>query len=121
MLYFLSKQFESPFTNELPKKEFSATLLAKGKSLYTRKTASARDQPSAGILLNNEMDDFSIPGQANGFGLEPSPANFIRPGKRPLSSMSPLILWDDSGLRLVVGAGGGPRIISAVLTTIYRW
>lgn len=66
------------------------------------------------------MDDFSTPGHANGYGLEPSPANFIRPGKKPLSSMSPLILWDDSGLRLVVGAGGGPRIISAVLTTIYR-
>lgn len=66
------------------------------------------------------MDDFSTPGHANAYGLEPSSANFIRPGKKPLSSMSPIILWDDSGLRLVVGAGGGPRIISAVLTTIYR-
>ena len=97
-------------------------VLAKFQGSYSH-TCCNKDplrRPPAGILLNNEMDDFSTPGQANGYGLEPSPANFIRPGKKPLSSMSPLILWDDSGLRLVVGAGGGPRIISAVLTTVYR-
>lgn len=68
------------------------------------------------------MDDFSTPGQDNTYGLAPSKANFIRPGKKPLSSMSPTMLAEPNGgpLRIVVGASGGPRIVSAVLTTILR-
>lgn len=46
----------------------------------------------AGLLLNNQMDDFSTPEQANAYDVEPSVANYIRPGKKPLSSMSPSIL-----------------------------
>ena len=46
----------------------------------------------AGLILNNQMDDFSTPNQPNAYGLEPSEANFIRPGKKPLSSMSPMII-----------------------------
>lgn len=67
------------------------------------------------------MDDFSTPGMGNSLGLSPSISNFIRPGKRPLSSMVPTILADEQGVRVVVGAGGGPRIISAVLSTIIRY
>jgi len=68
------------------------------------------------------MDDFSTPDQENVYGLAPRAPNFIRPGKKPLSSMSPTLLQDSQG-RLVgaLGASGGPRIITAVLQTIIRY
>jgi gamma-glutamyltranspeptidase / glutathione hydrolase len=69
-----------------------------------------------GVLLNNEMDDFTTaPGVPNTYGLIQGPANEIRPGKRPLSSMSPTIVTRDGKLFLVVGSPGGPRIITTVL------
>jgi gamma-glutamyltranspeptidase/glutathione hydrolase/leukotriene-C4 hydrolase len=70
--------------------------------------------PSTGILLNNEMDDFSSPGVSNGYGLAPSEANYIAPRKRPLSSMSPTVVLDKNGrVFAVAGASGGPRIITS--------
>ena len=71
--------------------------------------------PSTGVVLNNEMDDFSTPGAPNGYGLAPSVANFPAPGKRPLSSMSPTIVVDPVAGAVVAAAGasGGPRIITA--------
>jgi gamma-glutamyltranspeptidase/glutathione hydrolase len=68
-----------------------------------------------GFFLNNEMDDFlTQPGRANAFGLAQAEANLPGPRKRPLSSMSPTIILDHRGdVDLVVGASGGPRIISA--------
>ena len=61
------------------------------------------------------MDDFSTPGLVNFFGLRPSVSNYIKPGKRPMSSMSPLIILDEiNSVRLVLGASGGSRIITAV-------
>ena len=71
--------------------------------------------PSTGVVLNNEMDDFSTPGAPNGYGLAPSVANFPAPGKRPLSSMSPTIVVDPGAGATVAAAGasGGPRIITA--------
>ena len=73
-----------------------------------------------GVVLNNEMDDFSAaPGVPNYFGLVGTQANAIAPGKRPLSSMSPTILLDPRGRpALVVGASGGGRIISSTLQAI---
>lgn len=79
---------------------------------------------STGIILNNEMDDFSLPNRSNSFGFPPAPANFIRPGKRPLSSITPIIATrkDKVGREKVVfatGAAGGSRIVSA--TTQVAW
>ncbi|KAI1431958.1 gamma-glutamyltransferase [Xylaria sp. CBS 124048] len=78
--------------------------------------------PETGVILNNEMNDFSIPGQRNEFGFEPSPANFIRAGKRPLSSVTPLIIEEkDTGrLYAVLGAAGGSRIISSTTQVAWR-
>ena len=74
----------------------------------------------AGFLLNNEMDDFSSkPGQQNTYGLIGYSANSIQPSKRPLSSMTPSLVIDKEGNRMMtIGAAGGSRIITAVLQTI---
>lgn len=67
-----------------------------------------------GILLNDEMDDFSVkPGVANAFGLVGGDANAVAPGKRPLSSMSPTFVRSADGV-LILGTPGGSRIISMV-------
>lgn len=72
-----------------------------------------------GILLNNEMDDFtSKPGVANLYGLVQGEANAIEPKKTPLSSMSPTIVTKDGKLFMVIGSPGGARIITITLETI---
>jgi gamma-glutamyltranspeptidase/glutathione hydrolase len=72
--------------------------------------------PGTGVVLNDEMDDFSVqPGVPNAFGLVGGEANAIAPGKRPLSSMSPTIVCKEGKPVIALGAAGGPRIISAVL------
>jgi gamma-glutamyltranspeptidase / glutathione hydrolase len=75
--------------------------------------------PGTGVLMNNQMDDFSAqPGVANHFGLVGAQANAIAPGKRPLSSMSPAIVLKDNRPILAIGAAGGPTIISQTLLNI---
>jgi gamma-glutamyltranspeptidase/glutathione hydrolase len=72
-----------------------------------------------GVLLNNEMDDFSIkPGVPNAFGLIGGDANAIAPGKRPLSSMTPVIISTAEGAVLATGSPGGARIITTVLQNL---
>ena len=77
--------------------------------------------PGTGVILNNQMDDFSLaPGVPNAFGLVGAEANRIEPGKRPLSSMSPTIVLQEGKPILTLGAAGGPKIISQVVLTILR-
>lgn len=72
--------------------------------------------PGTGVVMNNQMDDFSIqPGVPNAFGLIGAEANAVGPGKRPLSSMTPTIVLKRGKPVIAVGAAGGPKIISAVL------
>jgi gamma-glutamyltranspeptidase/glutathione hydrolase len=74
---------------------------------------------ATGVLLNNEMDDFAIaPGVPNSFGLVGGEANAVAAGKRPLSSMSPLIARREGRPVLVAGGSGGPLIVTATLQTL---
>ena len=75
--------------------------------------------PGTGVLLNNQMDDFSIqPGVPNAFGLVGSEANSVQPGKRPLSSMSPTLVVKDGKPIMSLGAAGGPTIITQVVQAL---
>ena len=77
--------------------------------------------PGTGVVLNDEMDDFSAqPGVPNAFELIGSENNAVAPGKRPLSSMSPTIVLKGDQPLLTVGAAGGPKIITQVLQTLIR-
>ena len=72
-----------------------------------------------GLILNNEMDDFTVePGKPNAFGLIQSSSNEVRPGRKPLSSMSPTIVLKDDQVFMLIGASGGPRIITSVLNVL---
>ena len=75
--------------------------------------------PGLGVLMNNQMDDFSIsPGTPNAYGLVGGQNNAIAPGKRPLSSMSPTIVLKDGKPVMTVGAAGGPLIITQAVWAI---
>ncbi len=76
--------------------------------------------PGTGVVMNNQMDDFSIQtGVPNLYGLVGKEANAVGPGKRPLSSMTPTILREKSGrVKIAIGAAGGPRIITSVYLSL---
>lgn len=75
--------------------------------------------PGTGVMLNNQMDDFSIaPGVPNAFGLVGAEANAVAGGKRPLSSMSPTLVLEGDRPVMALGGAGGPRIITQVLGVI---
>ena len=80
--------------------------------------------PETGVIMNDNMDGFSIPGISNSFGVAPFAGNYPAPGKRPLSSMSPTIVETQEDVQgtgsslYLIGAAGGPRIISATVQNI---
>jgi gamma-glutamyltranspeptidase/glutathione hydrolase len=75
-----------------------------------------------GVILNNQMNDFSVPGTTNGFGYVLATANIIQPGKTPLSSMCPVKIeyLSNSSFYLATGSAGGSRIITAVLQILWN-
>ena len=80
--------------------------------------------PLTGVVLNNEMDDFSTPNQTNFFGQPPSVANYIEPFKKPLSSMTPTVVLFNDMPYLSTGGSGGTKITTAtmqVLLGIVSW
>ncbi|KUJ08895.1 gamma-glutamyltranspeptidase [Mollisia scopiformis] len=77
--------------------------------------------PETGVIMNNEMNDFSIPNTTNAFGYAPAPANFIAPFKRPLSSISPTIVEYPSGdVYISHASAGGSRIITEVIQHLWH-
>ncbi|GFT38492.1 glutathione hydrolase 1 proenzyme [Nephila pilipes] len=77
--------------------------------------------PSTGILLNNEMDDFSSPNITNSFDIPPTHKNHVQPGRRPFSSMSPAIITDSNGdVKLTLGGNGGTQITTSIAQIIIR-
>ena len=78
--------------------------------------------PETGLIMNNEMNDFSVPGFSNNFGFVPSPINYVAPGKRPQSSMSPTIVefLSNSTFYYSLGGIGGSYIITAIVQCLWN-
>ena len=76
--------------------------------------------PKTGVILNDDMDDFAYPNIVNSFGVQPSPNNFVKPYKMPVSSMSPTIVVDTltNSPRLVLGGAGGTKITTATAAAL---
>lgn len=117
---------EEPSLDEKhPQTTHLTTLDANGNAVSMTLTindnfGSAFTPPGTGVVMNNQMDDFNIKtGVPNIYGLVGKEANAVGPGKRPLSSMTPTIIREKSGqVRLIIGAAGGPRIITSVYLSI---
>lgn len=76
---------------------------------------------STGMIYNDEMNDFSIPREVSD-GLLPAPANFIDPGKSPISSMAPMIILDENkDVSLVIGGTGGILIMTTIVQVLISY
>lgn len=107
--------YESPDTTHYSVMDAAGNAVAQTYTLNFS-YGSGRVAAGTGILLNNEMDDFSSkPGVPNAYGLIGGEANAIGAGKRPLSSMTPTLVMKDGDVFLVTGSPGGSRIITTVL------
>ena len=111
----------NPYPYESPDTTHFSVMDAYGNAVANTYTlnfsyGSGKMIPGTGMLINNEMDDFSSkPGTPNGYGLLGSEANAIEANKRPLSSMTPTIIFKDEDPFVVFGSPGGSRIITTVL------
>lgn len=123
---FLKKARRLPPPKESEETTHFSIIDAKGNALSMTLTlngfyGSGLVSPKYGIVLNNQMDDFTtLPDQANMFGLIQGKNNSIQGGKRPLSSMSPTIVEKRGRTVMALGGAGGPTIITGVLQTLYR-
>lgn len=114
----------TPPTEESPDTTHFSVMDAAGNAVVNTYTlnfsyGSGITVAGAGFLLNNEMDDFvAKPGVPNAFGLVGDDTNGIEPGKRPLSSMTPTIVFREGEPYLLLGSPGGSRIITSVLQVI---
>lgn len=101
-----------------------AVMTANGDAVATTQTINLRFGSglvagATGVVLNNEMDDFStLPGAPNAFGLVGSEANAVAPGRRPLSSMTPALVVKDGVVAGAFGSPGGSTIITTTLQMI---
>ena len=119
-----------PLANQATKESDNTThcsiLDSEGRSVAMTVTlngnyGSAVVSEKFGIALNNEMDDFTTrPNEPNIYGLIQGKGNYVQPGKRPLSSMSPTLIEKDGKIVMSLGSPGGPRIISGVIQVLYR-
>lgn len=111
----------NPYPYESPDTTHFSAMDASGNTVSNTYTlnfsyGSGKMIPGTGMLINNEMDDFSSkPGTPNGYGLLGSEANAIQANKRPLSSMTPTIIFKDDKPFVAFGSPGGSRIITTVL------
>ncbi len=103
---------ESPGTTHISAIDESGMAVAVTSTINLVFGAKLMDR-TTGIILNNQMDDFSSPNITNAFGLPPSRNNFIAPGKRPLSSTVPSIVEEDGHVLMAIGASGGSFITTA--------
>ena len=125
-----SKNLDVKKVSLLPESESTthiSVLDGQGNAVATTQTinftfGSCMVASGTGIVLNDEMDDFSRgASQPNAFGLIGNEANAIAPFKTPLSSMTPTIVFGpDGNVKMILGSPGGPRIISATLQTIFN-
>ncbi|CAN9390786.1 unnamed protein product [Alternaria alternata] len=116
----LIENLDTPGTSQITAVDSSGLVISMTTTINTL-FGSQVMVPETGVILNNEMNDFSIPGVSNDKGFVPSTSNFVRPGKKPVSSMSPTIVEHCNGtFYLALGAGGGSRIITANIQNLWN-
>lgn len=116
-MYQLSLQMGTRFLllHQLIYSEFATSKRKIGINVFSFSFGIGKTGKRTGILFNSGLNDFAVPNLINYFGLRSSPSNYICPGKRSVSSMSPSILTDiDGEVQMVIGAAGGTKIITSV-------
>jgi gamma-glutamyltranspeptidase / glutathione hydrolase len=115
------ESLKTPGTSHIVTADASGLALSLTSSVNTWLGSQVMVQET-GVIMNNDMNDFSIPGVSNVFGYMPSPANFIKPGKRALSSNAPTLIefLSNNTFCYALGAGGGSHIITGIIQGIWN-